>query len=115
MHKETSDKLLIAEGNRMARVTWLSAVGSECCVCIRDRNDSAVRDSNLVGVASKIFDYIAKSIECFFFCRNKGQIGIKLSHRKLCIIPRLMKNIKSEKRSWEMATLITRLERSRSF
>ena len=32
-------------------------------------NDPAVRDSNLVGIASKIFDCIAKSIECFFDIR----------------------------------------------
>ena len=32
-----------------------------------------------------------------FFCQDKGQIGIKFSHRKLCVIPWLMKNIKSEK------------------
>ena len=69
MHKEAPDKLLITEGNRTTRVTWFSATGSECCVCIRDRDDSAVRDSNLVGIASKIFDCIAKSIECFFDIR----------------------------------------------
>ena len=62
MHKEAPDKLLITEGNRTARVTWFSATGSECCVCIRDRDDSAVRDSNLVGISSKIFDCITKSI-----------------------------------------------------
>ena len=32
-----------------------------------------------------------------FFCRDKWQIGIKLAHRELCVIPGLMKNIKSEK------------------
>ena len=69
MHKEAPDKLLITEGNCTTGVTRFSATGSECCVCIRDRDDSAVRDSNLVGIASKIFDCIAKSIECFFDIR----------------------------------------------
>lgn len=37
--------------------------------------------------------------KCFglFFCRDKGQIGIKPAHRELCVIPGLMKNVKSEK------------------
>ena len=32
-----------------------------------------------------------------FFCRDKWQIGIKFPHRKLCVIPGLMKNVKSKK------------------
>lgn len=66
MHKETSDKLLVTEGNRTVGVIGFSTTGTESCMCIRDRDDSAVRDSNLVGIASKIFDYITKPIECFF-------------------------------------------------
>ena len=69
MHKKTPDKLLITEGNRTERVTGFSATGTEGCMCIRDRDDSAVRDSNLVGISSQIFDCIAKPIECFFDIR----------------------------------------------
>jgi len=69
MHKETSDKLLITEGDRTTGITGNSATCAECCMCIRDRNDPAIRDSNLVGIASEIFDCIAKPIECFFDIR----------------------------------------------
>lgn len=69
MHKEAPDKLLITEGNHTMGVTGFSATGTESCVCIRDRDDPAVRDSNLVGIASKIFDCITKPIECFFDIR----------------------------------------------
>lgn len=41
MHKETSDKLLITEGNRTTGITGNSATCAECCMCIRDRNDPA--------------------------------------------------------------------------
>ena len=69
MHKEAPDKLFITEGNHTMGGTGFSATGTECCVCIRDRDDPAVRDRNLVGIVSKIFDCIAKSIECFFDIR----------------------------------------------
>lgn len=69
MHKEAPDKLLITEGNHTMGGTGFSATGTEGCVCIRDRDDPAVRDSNLVGIASKIFDCITKPIECFFDIR----------------------------------------------
>ena len=70
MHKETSDKRLVAEGDRTAGITRVSSTGTECCMCIRDRNDSTVRDSNLMGIASKIFNRITKTIECPFNVRT---------------------------------------------
>ncbi len=69
MYKESPDKLFITESDRTTGTTGNSATCAECCMCIRDRNDPAVRDSNLVGIASKIFDCIAKPIECFFDIR----------------------------------------------
>ena len=39
-------------------------------MCIRDRNDSAVRDGNLVGIAPKIFDGISKTVEGLFNIRT---------------------------------------------
>ena len=65
MYKESPDKLFITESDRTTGITGNSATCAECCMCIRDRNDPAVRDSNLVGIASKIFDCITKPIECF--------------------------------------------------
>ena len=38
MHKETSDKLLVAEGDRTAGITGFSSTGTECCMCIRNTN-----------------------------------------------------------------------------
>lgn len=70
MHKETPDKLLVAEGDRTAGITGVSSTGTECCMCIRNRNDSAVRDSNLVGIAPEIFNRITKTIEGLFNIRT---------------------------------------------
>ena len=39
-------------------------------MCIRDRNDSAVRDGNRVGIAPKIFDGISKTVEGLFNIRT---------------------------------------------
>ena len=65
MHKEVPDKLLITVGNHT-----MGATGTEGCVCIRDRDDSAVRDSNPCG-------YSVKDI----FCR---QTIPKVSRRSIC-------------------------------
>ena len=70
MHKEVPDKLLITVGNHTMGVTGFSATGTEGCVCIRDRDDSAVRDSNPCG-------YSVKDI----FCR---QTIPKVSRRSIC-------------------------------
>ena len=70
MHKEAPDKLLVAEGDRTTGITGFSSTGTECCMCIRNRNDPAVRDSNLMGIAPEIFNRITKIIEGLFNIRT---------------------------------------------
>ena len=65
MYKESPDKLFITESDRYRPPPGFLPRAVYVVWCIRDRDDSAVRDSNLVGIASKIFDCITKPIECF--------------------------------------------------
>ena len=54
-------------------------------------------------------------METILFGRDKGKIFVKSAHRKLGIIPRLVKDIQGKKRSCEIAQFMVRSERFPEF
>ena len=66
MHQITADELDVFQSNDPARFPRLFPSGRKSDLLFIDRKDTAVRNGNLVGISSEIFDRIAKSMECFF-------------------------------------------------
>ena len=66
MHQVTADEFFVFQSNPAFRVRRFSAACREGHFCFCDRNDSAVGYGYLVGITSKIFDGITKTIKCFF-------------------------------------------------
>ena len=67
MHQITADELDVFQSNDPARFPRTFPSGRKRNLLFIDRKDTAVRNGNLVGISSKIFYRIAKSMECFFY------------------------------------------------
>ena len=87
MHQITADELDVFQSNDPARFPRTFPSGRKRNLLFIDRKDTAVRNGNLVGISSKIFYRIAKSMECFHICRiyslPKGTTShpVKRTHR----------------------------------
>lgn len=65
VYQITPDKLRVCKGDVAFRVSRLFAPGRESYLCFCNVKDSAVRDSDFMCIAAKIFDGIAKTIKSF--------------------------------------------------
>lgn len=66
MHQETTDEFRIAKGDLTFRVRRFKPPGGKSNVSSGNEKYPAVRDSDLMCVASKIFDNVAETVEGLF-------------------------------------------------
>ena len=70
MHQVTSDELCVIQCDLTLWVTRLFSSGRKSNRIFGNRKDPAVGDSDLVGVASQIFDGITKAVKGFLNVRT---------------------------------------------
>ena len=70
MHQEPPDEFCMLQGDLTFRLAGLFAPGREGDLLFRDGKDTAVGNGDLMGVSSKVFDGISKTMKGFFDVRT---------------------------------------------
>ena len=70
MHQISSDKFRVLQGNTPARFSREFSTGRKSNPVFINRKDTAVGNSNLMGIFTKILDGIAKAVKGFFDIRT---------------------------------------------
>ena len=69
MHQVSPNEFCMLQSDLAPGLAGLFSPGGECDFLFRDGKDTVVGDGDFMGIPSKVFERIAKSVKSFFYVR----------------------------------------------